>query len=280
MRETDVLLLININYKSFTKSEKRVADYVLSNPNQVLFMSINELGETCKVSIATVFKFCKRLGFNGYQQLKLSLAQDKNTNSEQDEMYTEGQLPNMCRKILNSCTNALNETYKLINYDDIKLAVNYICNADRVLFVGSGSSGMTAMSAQSRFMRITPKTSVQCDAHLQDMAASLLTEQDVVVGFTYSGSSKDTINTMKIAKKAGAKTICITRFLKSPVTEHSDVVLLCGSDEGPLQGGSLATEMGQLYVLDLLYSEFYRICHDYLHANREKTSQAGSDRLV
>lgn len=280
MIETDVRLLININYKTLTKSEKRVADFVINNPNKVLFMSINELGETCEVSIATVFKFCKRLGFNGYQQLKLSLAQEKYASNKPDELSAEGQLPDVCRKSLNSCTNALNETFKLINFDDIKLVVNYICKANRILFIGSGSSAMTAMTAQSRFMRITTKTSIQVDAHLQDMAASLLDENDVCIAITYSGSSKDTINTMKIAKEAGAKTVCITRFLKSPVTEHADVVILSGSDEGPLQGGSVPATIGQLYILDIIYSEFYQICHKTLHPNRKKTSQAVLDRLI
>ena len=83
-------------------------------------------------------------------------------------------------------------------------------------------------------------------------------KEDVAVLFSYSGATKDTIHVAEVAKKAGAKIICVTRFVKSPLTSYADLVLLCGANEGPLQGGSTSAEISQLFLIDLMYSEYYR----------------------
>jgi len=111
------------------------------------------------------------------------------------------------------------------------------------------------------------------------MVASLMGSDEVAVGFSYSGSTKDTVDVMKLAKNAGAKTICITRFAKSPITQYADVVLLVGAKEGPLQGGALSTKMAQLYMIDIIYAEYFRRNSELAKENKEKTSSSISDKM-
>ena len=114
---------------------------------------------------------------------------------------------------------------------------------------------------------------------MQSMMAATMTSDDVAVLFSYSGATKDTIHVAQLAKKAGAKTICITRFIKSPLSSYADLTLLSGANEGPLQGGSTSAEISQLFLIDLLYTEYYRRYFEHCSANNEKTSASVLEKL-
>lgn len=114
---------------------------------------------------------------------------------------------------------------------------------------------------------------------MQAMAASMMKKEDAAVLFSYSGATKDTIHVAELAKKAGAKVICVTRFVKSPLTSYADLVLLCGANEGPLQGGSTSAEISQSFLIDLMYSEYYRRRFDVCSKNNEKTSASVLEKL-
>lgn len=114
---------------------------------------------------------------------------------------------------------------------------------------------------------------------MQAMAAATMNERDVAVVISYSGATKDTIHVAEIAKRVGAKTVCITRFVKSPMTSFSDITLLCGANEGPLQGGSTSAEISQMFLIDLLYTEYYRRYFDKCSKNNERTSGAVLEKL-
>ena len=106
---------------------------------------------------------------------------------------------------------------------------------------------------------------------MQTIVASTMSENEVAILFSYSGATKDTIQVAETVKKARAKIICITRFIKSPLTSYADLTLLCGANEGPLQGGSTSSEMSQLFLVDLMYTEYYRRYYDFCSKNNEKT---------
>ncbi|MNZ89745.1 HTH-type transcriptional regulator RpiR [compost metagenome] len=138
---------------------------------------------------------------------------------------------------------------------------------------------MTAMEAKNKFMRISNKTECSFDSHLQAMSAALMTPQDVAVIISYSGSTKDSIEVAKKAKERGATIIVITRFVKSPLTTYSDLTLLCGANEGPLQGGSLSAKISQLYLLDVLYVEYFKRTYEDSISNKENTAAAVTGKL-
>lgn len=282
--KVNVIPLINTNYTAFTKSEKLVADMVLKDPKHVLYTSITDLAEYCGVGETTVLRFCRKLGFKGYQSFKMTLAQsiqpeDDMTEQLSDEITKEDSLMDVCKKILNTDIAAINETYDLLNYEALSKAIDYLVKAKRIVFFGAGSSAITAQEAKNKFMRIIPYVDFTYDSHTQSMAASLMNEEEVAIAFSYSGSTKDTIDVLRTAKNAGAKTICITRFAKSPLTQYSDIVLLSGAKEGPFQGGALSTKMAQLFLMDILYAEYFRRNSEKSRINKEKTAEAISDKL-
>jgi DNA-binding MurR/RpiR family transcriptional regulator len=161
-----------------------------------------------------------------------------------------------------------------VNPEHMEKAVEYMLRADKITFFGVGSSFTTALEGHIKFLRITSKTSATMDSHLQAMTAALMKPNEVAVIISFSGQTKDSIEVAKEAKKAGATVIVMTRYLKSPLTEYADLVLLTGSVEGPFQGGSTSAKVAQLYLLDILYTKYYLRTYEDSEINKERTLQS------
>ena len=243
----DFLLNIQSVYPSLTKAEKKVADYTLQNSKAVRFLSITDLAEACHVSLTSVFRFCKVLKLQGYQEFKVQLALS---------------IP-AAKKLLQSHINALSETHALVDEAALSRAAHYINHSDQVRFFGVGGSMLTAMEGMYKFLHIMPNVYCLSDIHMQTMGASTLNQHDTAVFISHSGASKEIVQMAQKAHEGGAKTIAITKYAKSPLTEYMDVVLLCGGYEPPLQEGSFPTKTAQMFVLDLLFTEVYRKQFDY-----------------
>ncbi|AZK47600.1 MurR/RpiR family transcriptional regulator [Paenibacillus lentus] len=284
MRPISIFTSIHSKYNNLTNTEKKVADYVLENAKSVVYMSITDLADACHVGESSIFRFCKSLSYKGYQEFKIALAHSITVDNEipqlTDQVLMDDTIDQVASKVLASNISALNETFNLLNSEKIDQAIDYLLGAERIMFFGVGSSMITAMEAKVKFMRITNKAECTFDSHLQMMSAALMTERDVAVIISYSGSTKDNIEVAKKAKERGATVISITRFVKSPLTSYSDLTLLCGANEGPLQGGSLSAKISQLYLLDVLYAEYFKRSKDESIVNKESTAAAVSEKLL
>jgi SIS domain./Helix-turn-helix domain, rpiR family. len=280
-----IISSIEINYDRFTKAEKAVADFIFENPEKVLYTSITDLAEMCGVGDTTVFRFCKALKLNGYQEFKMLLAQDISNktgvrNTVVGNVDLEDDVKTICKKALATNIAALNETFDLLDFDAVVKAVDMIAAAKRIHFFGMGSSGVIALEAKQKFMRILPNVEFVSDCHMQYMAASLLDSRDLAIMISYSGSTKDMIEIHKIVKKNGCKSICITRFAKSALTNLADLVLLCGSNEGPLDGGASSTSIAQLYIVDILYLQYFVKHYNQCKENKSRTTESISTKLL
>lgn len=267
--KNDFLLNIQAVYPSLTNAEKKVADYTLQNPKNVRFMSITDLADTCCVSLTTVFRFCKVLKLQGYQEFKVQLALSLNGEEEEEEevlpaaVTKADTITTVAQKLLQSHINALTETHAMVDEAALQKAAELLCNSDQVRFFGVGGSNLTAMEGMYKFLHIMPNVYCLSDMHMQTMGASTLNEHDVAIFISHSGASKEIVKMAKKAHDVGAKTICITKYTKSPLTEYADVVLLCGGYEPPLQEGSFPSKTAQTFVLDLLFTEVYRRHYEY-----------------
>ena len=282
MSGSSLVLEIQLSYNQFTKTEKKIADYVLQNTNKVLFMSITELAEECNVAEASVHRFCRTMGVKGYQEFKmklsLSLTPEDDSSLEKDFSDKDSLDFNLDR-ILQSHISALKETRMLLNKGEVERSIRMIEEATNVYFFGIGDSLLSARSARNKFLRICNKVICVDDPHMQAMAASMSGPEDLIIVISYSGATKDNVYVARIAKKAGAKIVGITRFLKSPLTSYADISLVCGSNEGPLDGGSMGAKLSQLYIIDVLFQEYYRRNKEISIENNKKTSKAVVDKL-
>lgn len=271
---------IRSHYNGFTKAEKRVADYILQYPQKVLFQSITELAEACGVGDTSVFRFCRTMGVQGYQEFKMRLSLSMHELPSPDEQaQAEGaSLSELVNHTLKRHVDALQETAALVEPTVLNEAVDVLVQAKRIVFFGVGASLTCAMKAANKFMRIEPKVSCQMDAHNQAMQAATLEKGDAAVVISYSGSTRDTLAVARLAKESGAKIVGITRFVKSPLSAYTDFVLLCATNEDPLQGGSVGADICQSFLIDLLYTEYYRR-NKGSRAMNTRTSSAVLDKL-
>ncbi len=282
---SDFLKKIKITYGKFTKAEKKVADYIIENPNKVIFMSITELATACEVGDTSVFRFCKTMNLQGYQEfrMKLSLSMGNKTEIENpmgiEPINLKDTFEDMSHKVLRNNVNAIQEAYSMLKAEEIARAMYYFDSAERIYFFGVGTSVVSALAATNKFLKVTSKVNCFMDSHMQAMVASMMTNKDLAVVISYSGSSKDSIQSAKLAKDNGAKVICITRYEKSPLTTYADVTILCGAHEGPLESGSTSAQISILFLIDLLYMEFYKKQYEMSNLNSKKTLESVLDKL-
>lgn len=284
MANNDLITRIREGYSGYTKAEKKVANYVMENAKKVLFMSITDLADACEVGDTSVFRFCRSLKLQGYQEFKMQLSLSMNHNDlemeeELGSISIQDPFDILAKKVLQTNISAINETYELIQGGEFAKAVRYLEMAQEIHFFGVGASMLSAMFAMNKFLKITPNVRCIMDSHMQAMSASMLSERDVAIVFSYSGATKDTIHVAKLAKQNGAKVICITRYAKSPLTAYSDITMLCGANEGPLNGGSTSSQMSQMFLIDLMYNEFYRKRLEVANRNIHKTADAVLEKI-
>ena len=279
---------ISNGYYHFTAAEKKVSEYVLDHKHDVQYMSISELADECDVAEATISRFCRRLKLKGYNAFKLALAkagaEEQNSVAaskeavREESFNPEDSLVELGRKVCNSHVAALNQSLSLLQPERIKQAVDLMCGAERIYFMGQGGSMLMSMVAANQFSTVSPRFFAVQDSHIQASTVALLSSKDVVMFFSYSGSTKELMEIMGLARNCGAKVILVTRFSKSPGAALADVVLQCGSNEGPLQLGSMPAKMAQLFVVDVLFQEFARRDPSSAQRSRERIADALTDR--
>lgn len=281
----NLILQIQSSYNQFTKTEKKVADYCLAHRDEIPYLSITELADACEVGDTSVYRFCRTLKLEGYQEFKMKFSLSQNTADHSEEAVSEFETSTtafdaFAKKIMNSHKNAIEETYHLLNPSTFERVLDLLESAEHIYFFGVGDSLLVAEEARNRFLRLTTKVNCITDPHMQAVAASLSTEKDLIFLISYSGSTKDNIQIAKLAKERGAKVVCISHFQKSPLTAYCDAVLLCGSKEGPLNRGSMSAKSAQLYLIDLLYQSMYERNPEESFKNNELATASVVDRSV
>ena len=281
--EENVFEQIRQEYYDLTAAEKKTADYVMSHHAETQFLSIAELAEACGVAEATVSRFCRRMGYKGYNAFKLAIANATAIRS-QDAALPSGQalsgdrLEDLCQQLYTTDTGVITETLTLIQPETIRTAARLLADAGKVLCMGQGGSMIMAQEAAHLFSTVSGKFFAIGDSHMQVTAAANLSAQDVLLFFSYSGSTRELMDTLRIAREQRARIVLITRFPKAPGAALADVVLRCGSNESPLQLGSVGARIAQLFLLDVLFHEFCCLDADGCDANRKRIAAALAEK--
>jgi len=167
-------------------------------------------------------------------------------------------------------SDAVYQTIELVEPTQVRKAVEFFEDASRVLCFGSGGSMLMAQEFAHLFSTVTSKFTAISDSHTQISTAATMHREDVIVLFSYSGATTTGIQLLELAKKRGIRTILVTRFNKSPAANLADVILRCGSNEGPFQFGSVPAKVAQLIVMDVLFQEYrhrnWDICEDHIQS--------------
>ena len=276
--EQNVFIHIGTEYYTFTAAEKRLADYILSAQDCISRMSISELANACSVADATVSRFCRRLGYKSYPDFKLAIANASvhrlEDNPLSGEITREDTLETISQKLLNASTIAMTQTLEVLDLGAVEQAASTLRSSTTVLCMGQGGSMLIASEAAHLFSTISGKFRPVSDSHMQAMAAVMMEPTDTILFYSYSGSTLAMLDTLKAAKERGGKVILVTRFPNSPGAALADIVLQCGANENPLQSGSVPARIAQMYLTDILFSEYTRKNLEEAKESRNRIAQA------
>lgn len=264
-------LQIKMLYDKMGGAEKRVADWLIKNPGKIISLSISELAEECKCGEATLVRFARRLGFSGYQELKISFAREEGSTKIADGISKEDSCIEIFEKVSNDIYCSLEMTKKSLDTESLETAAKMIMNANKIVIYGLGNSSAVALDFQHKLMRLGYNAIAFSDNHMQSISASHLTKKDVVIGISHSGSSKDIVDALKIAKENGAFSISITNNGKSPIVKQSDVALYTASNETKYSILGLNSRIAQLAIINAIY--YYISCQDKKAFNTIKTTE-------
>ena len=196
---------------ALSKSERKIASIVLNNPSKVINQSISDLSEAAEVSLPTVNRFCKKLGFDGYPSFKIRIAQElSNTNKMLSEtLKVDADTPDIVKRVMADIQSTVINIGQNLDPSTIDKATKLLTSAKSITFFGLGGSGPVAMDGQHKFFRLKIPSSYISDPHLQFMSANSLEKNDVVVVISQSGTTAALIDSVKIVKKNGVKVIGI-----------------------------------------------------------------------
>ncbi len=254
-KRTGFLARLDGARRSLKSAERKVAEWVLAHPEELITSTITEVAKASEVAEATVLRFSRRFDFKWYQDLKITLARElvPPIATIDAELKEDDPPETIFHKVFQANVQALKDTLEVLDAKEIDRAAEVLKSAKRIFFIGVGTSGPNVVDAYNKFFRLGIDCHCYTDSHLQVMAAALLQPGDVVVAISHSGSTKDPIETLKVAKEAGATTICITNNALSPITKIADIKLVTASRETRFRHEALASRIAQTSIINSLF---------------------------
>lgn len=285
----EVSFMANCRFKlkemlnSLTSKEKAIAQYIIDYPEETVKMSIAELAQTCNTSISTVVRLCKTAGYNGYKDfcrdLSIDIAHYPAIPSEEyGDILSGGSVESVMNAVCSNNMIAIENTMAVLDLEELKKAVSAISSAQRIDFYGIGTSGHVAMDAYNKFVRINKLSMSTSDSHQQILNASQLSEGDVAVLISYSGDTKDILETADVVKQSGATLISLTRYSKNPLSKLADICLYSSSSEALVRSGAMGSRIGQLTIIDILYTAVASFEYTQVKAQLDKTRLAAAKK--
>ncbi|ATM99211.1 MULTISPECIES: SIS domain-containing protein [Proteus] len=243
-------------------NQRKIADYILDNPEKTITLSSQQLAETMGVSQSAIVKFSQKIGFKGFPSLKLAISEElgrKNANSEanpsllHNQIGSEDSLEVIAQKLAQEKNNSICDTTRQINYLHFEKVIQLIDEAQRVQIIGIGGSGLVARDLSYKLQKIGITTLIETDHHVQISVAQMLSPKDLQIVISYSGKRKDMLVAASVAKKQGAKIIAITGEKHSPLGRISDYILETIADEGEWRSASISSRTAQNTITDLIF---------------------------
>ena len=270
------LIRISSAIESLKPAERSIADFVLADPERVMHMSISEASQKIGVGESTIIRFCRGLGYKGYQDFKLRLAQDlvEPVHYIHENVSFDDNAEDLAKKVFQTNLKAVENTMKALDSEMVEVAARLLTEARRIDIYGVGYSSFTAHDAKLKLARLGLVVDAFGDAHLQAMAAATLNKGDAAIGISHSGSTRDVVDALATARKSGATTIAVTNFSPSPITRAADIVLLTAAPESTFGGEVLASRIAQLCVVDVLSVMVATTLGERCLTLIEKTSEA------
>nr|WP_307775631.1 MurR/RpiR family transcriptional regulator [uncultured Cetobacterium sp.] len=241
----DVIYEIKQKYSAFSQKEKEIANYILNYKDNINNISITNLAKDIGTSTSTLTRFSKKINCESFVDMKIKLnLSNQSTNSiNSNDLFTA---------VHTYYTEVIEQTNKLINKKFIYEIVKEIKNAKKIYIYGVGSSGLTAQEFMQRLLRMGFNVSSITDSHMMIINSAIVSKEDLVIGISISGETKEVVNSLRVSQKNGAKTISVTSFPNSSLKEFSNYIIpICASDFIN-KTNFINTQFSTMYLFDLI----------------------------
>ena len=251
-----VLARLKATLNDLPPTARRIASIIVIKPERVIHMSVSELAEEASASEGSVIALCQQLLRRGFADLNIALAQEIAVGRSllHEDVVATDDAATVARKIASSHAAAIEDTFKVLDPLEIDRAVGLLAAAERVEFYGVGTAAPIADDAAYRFMRIGIDSRSVTDSHVQAVAAGFTHPGVTTVTISHSGRTRETILSTRLAREAGARTIGITNFGRSPLRAHCEVTLFTVAQETRYRMEALSSRLAQMVVIDILYA--------------------------
>lgn len=249
------LMTIKNKYTILTKAEKRIADYILNNSEDVVKMSVEKLAENSLSAKSAVIRCCKSLGFDGYSDLKLALAVDLSKNKQFNYVpyiYPEDECGDILDKVFSANVKTLHDTSEKIDRATLKKVIDLLSDANMIYIYAVGTSAAIANDFQYRMMQLGYNVVCYTDAPSMKISTLNIKKGDVAIGISHSGRTIATIEALRLASQAQAETVCVTSYPDSLITKECHYAVEIFSDEIQYPIEAISARIGHISVLDTI----------------------------
>ena len=249
------LVIIKSLYDSLSQTQRRLADYILDHGDEIAFLSVHELAGLAGVSVASISRFARTIGYQSFKDFKTQLGKDSLSSFEAiyQAITPSDSDEDIIEKVFLGNIKSLEETLNILNRDDLVRAARVLSRSERMVFLGIGSSGNIAHDAALRFAQLDIQAEAYSDSYQMFIQALRMKKRDVAFGISHSGRSRVTVEALELASGNGATTIGMSNYLKSPLHEKSDVFLCTSFPESRVEAAALSSLIAQMCLIDALY---------------------------
>ncbi|ADO47209.1 MurR/RpiR family transcriptional regulator [[Enterobacter] lignolyticus] len=267
MSENENLLLrLRQEVSGYSPTQQKLGEFVLSAPAKVLYLTITELARETETSEASVTRLCRTLGCKGYNEFKMALALDIQQNQAPQPVGDE------IDGVVSESVQALQDTATLLDRALLETAAGALHQARSVQIYGVAASAILGEYLHYKLLRLGKPAQLFSDMHRAAMNATTLTKDDLVVAISSSGSTRDLLHVVKLARKRGARVLALSNTPRSPLATLSDMLLVAAKPEGPLSAGALTAKVGVMLLVELLTTSLIALDGHYSEVSQQTAS--------
>ena len=241
---------------TFTKSERALADHIVRDADSVVMKTITELaGESDSFSTASITRFCKKIGLSEYSELRLELAKEMATDNARRQIVADGEnlVPGLVSTVVDASASAINDLKYVLSDDVIKKAVHEILSASSITLAGIGASALVAQDLRQKLLRLGIRSLFDADQDVVKVTLSSGRSKDLLIAISYSGTTRETLDAVNIAKENGMRVLAMTKKGDNPISEQADVTVPVSENEALLREGATLSRLQMLVAVDMIY---------------------------
>ena len=254
------ILKINEYYKTFTKQEKKLADFLLKNINEASVLTISELSKESGVSCSTINRFAITLGYKGFKEFIRDMYHEANSLPVQENVYEINHenplnmdIDTVIKVVCNLNIESIRNSLMMIEETKVLKAIEAIHKAPRVVVYALSGSVAPALDLKFKFQRLGINCEVYDNPHSLILSATTLKSKDVVIALSYTGETKEILDALKYVKENGAKIIGITMVGNNSLSKICDICIEHSSVDKGLRTYSTRSRVVQENIIDILY---------------------------